>query len=68
MRVYKVELPKSISPVGVVVEHGKVTAVHPSIGVKRGASVEKVKEVVKKKKGRMVKVLPMKGYKKKRRK
>lgn len=57
MRVYKVTLPKA-PPVGVVIEHGKVTIAHPSVGVKPGTSIKDVKQKVKQKKGHIVRVLP----------
>jgi hypothetical protein len=50
----------------VVIEHGKVSIVHPAVGVKIGASIEEVKKRVKKKKGSIVRVMPIKGQKKKK--
>lgn len=66
MRVYKITIPKAASPVGVVINHGKVTQAHPSVGIKEGSSIEKFKERVKKKRWNIVKVHPAKGSKKRR--
>jgi hypothetical protein len=56
MKVYKVSFKDSITPVGVVAVHGKVTIAHPSLGRVEGKSIEEVKAIVKKKKGSISKV------------
>jgi len=43
-------------PVGMVVEHGTVTKAHPSIGKVKGKSIEKAKQIIKGKKGKITKV------------
>lgn len=50
MKVYRVTF-KNGRPVGMIVEHGKVTVAHPTIGKVEGKNIKDVKKLIESKKG-----------------
>jgi hypothetical protein len=56
MSTYKVLFKDSVSPVGVVTENNLVVKVHPDVGKVMGMHIDKVKKLVKKRKGTIIKV------------